>query len=108
MSSAYSIIENRSVHDSSLALECQGGVRDHPESTMDEVVRVHYPQPRVAVVELADRANSNLLTKPLVQGLGRAFVQFGREPELRAVVVHGYDSFFCTGGTKEDLIGVFE
>ena len=75
---------------------------------MDDVVHVHHPQPHVAVVELADRANSNLLTKPLVQGLGRAFVQFGREPDLRVVVLHGYDSFFCTGGTKEDLVGVYE
>ena len=75
---------------------------------MSEVVHLTSPESNLAVVELADRANSNLFSRELVEGLFRCFDQIRANSEFRAVVVHGYDSLFCTGGTKDELLGIFE
>lgn len=75
---------------------------------MDEVVKLSYASPRVAVVEMADRENSNLFSKPLVEGLLRSFAEVRVNEEVRAVVVHGYDSIFCAGGTREELLRIHE
>lgn len=75
---------------------------------MSDVVTLTYTEPGVAVVELADRANSNLFTRELVTRLFAAFERIRQDATARAVVVHGYDSLFCTGGTKDELLGIFE
>jgi polyketide biosynthesis enoyl-CoA hydratase PksI len=72
------------------------------------VVHLSRPSRRIAVVEMADRANSNLFTRELVSELMAAFEGLRREPEVHAVVVHGYDSVFCAGGTQQELLGIVE
>lgn len=75
---------------------------------MGGVVSLSYWSPHVAVVEMADRENSNLFSKPLVEGLLRCFEEVRENREVRAVVVHGYDSIFCAGGTREELLRLHE
>jgi polyketide biosynthesis enoyl-CoA hydratase PksI len=75
---------------------------------MSDVVHLTRPAPGVAVVELADQASSNTFSPALVQGLIDAFDAIAADPELRAVVVHGYGSIFCPGGTRDELLGIFE
>lgn len=75
---------------------------------MAEVVNLSYVSPRVAVVEMADRENSNLFSRPLVEGLLRSFAEVRANAEVRVVVVHGYDSIFCAGGTREELLRIHE
>ncbi|MDQ5909857.1 MAG: polyketide biosynthesis enoyl-CoA hydratase PksI [Pseudomonadota bacterium] len=75
---------------------------------MSEVVRLYYPDPRIAVVVMEDRAHSNLFSRPLVEGLLESFAAIAGNPAIRAVVVHGYDSLFCTGGTQEELLAIVE
>lgn len=72
------------------------------------VVQMTRPARRIAVVEMADRANSNLFTRELVGELMAVFEGLKREPEVHAVVVHGYDSVFCAGGTQQELLGIVE
>src|SRR4051812_8508069 len=75
---------------------------------MASVVPLSQPARRIAVVELADRANSNLFTRELVTELMSAFDTIRRDPDVHAVVVHGYDSVFCAGGTQQELLGIVE
>jgi len=72
------------------------------------VVHVTRPAPRIAVVELADRANSNLFTRELVHELFDAFRRLREAADVHVVVVHGYDSVFCAGGTQQELLGIVE
>ena len=72
------------------------------------VVHVTRPVPRIAVVELADRANSNLFTRELVHELFDAFRRLRETADVHVVVVHGYDSVFCAGGTQQELLGIVE
>jgi polyketide biosynthesis enoyl-CoA hydratase PksI len=72
------------------------------------VVHLSRPSARIAVVELADRANSNLFTRELVGELMETFARIREDAGIHAVVVHGYDSVFCAGGTQQELIGIVE
>jgi polyketide biosynthesis enoyl-CoA hydratase PksI len=75
---------------------------------MSQVVHLAYPDPRIAVVEMADRENSNQFTRALVEELAECVAQAQRNPDARVVVVHGYGSIFCTGGTRDELLGIFD
>jgi len=72
------------------------------------VVHLTRPAPRIAVVEMADRANSNLFTRELVHELFDTFARLRETGDVHAVVVHGYDSVFCAGGTQQELLGIVE
>jgi polyketide biosynthesis enoyl-CoA hydratase PksI len=74
---------------------------------MSEVVHYQIKDRHIAVIELADRENTNLLTPDLVSGLHEGLKRAVADPEMRVVVVHGYDSVFCSGGTRDQLLGVF-
>jgi polyketide biosynthesis enoyl-CoA hydratase PksI len=60
----------------------------------------------VAIVALEDRESKNSFSRPFVEGIERVFREIAASADLRAVVVHGYDNYFCCGGTKDELIGL--
>jgi polyketide biosynthesis enoyl-CoA hydratase PksI len=74
-----------------------------PESS-PAVVRLQWLDAGIAVVSMADRESRNRFSEALVQGLCAAFERIEKASETRAVVVHGYDSYFCCGGTLEELL----
>ncbi|MCB0209724.1 MAG: enoyl-CoA hydratase/isomerase family protein [Anaerolineae bacterium] len=75
---------------------------------MNDVVRLTYPEPGIAVVAMEERTYRNTFSKALIEGLMRAFDQIDRNPTVKVVVLHGYDNYFCCGGTKEELINIYE
>ncbi|NHZ81420.1 ptzG [Massilia sp. CCM 8695] len=75
---------------------------------MSSVVHLHFPAPHIALIELADRANSNQFTHELVVGLAHALDQAQADPAIHVIVLHGVDNVFCTGGTRDELIGIVE
>ena len=62
----------------------------------------------VGVVVLEDRESKNTFSPAFVQDLKRTFDVIAQSPDLHVVVVHGFDNYFCCGGTKEELIGLVE
>ena len=72
------------------------------------VVQLTRPVARVAVIELADREHSNQFTRELVAGLAGAIASVQHDPDTHAVVVHGFGSIFCAGGTRDELLGIFD
>jgi polyketide biosynthesis enoyl-CoA hydratase PksI len=75
---------------------------------MADAVKLTATRDGIAVVALEDRASSNTFSTAFVAGLLRAFEQIRSDSALKAVVVHGYDSYFCCGGTKEELMAILE
>jgi len=71
---------------------------------MEPVVTISRPSPGVAVVEMADRASRNTFSKALVRDLMAAFETLRGDPGIHVIVAHGYDSYFCAGGTQEELL----
>jgi polyketide biosynthesis enoyl-CoA hydratase PksI len=62
----------------------------------------------IGVVALEDRQSKNTFSPAFVQDLKRTFDTIAQTPEIHVVVVHGFDNYFCCGGTKEELIGLVE
>jgi polyketide biosynthesis enoyl-CoA hydratase PksI len=70
----------------------------------DDVVRFTEPEPGVVQITLRDRLHKNSFTRELTAGLFAAYRRIAEEVHVRAVVLTGYDTYFATGGTREDLL----
>lgn len=68
-----------------------------------EVVRLSFPSPAIAVVALEDGENRNMFSAGFIRGLQDAFAKVRRSAEAKVVVVHGFASWFCSGGTPDTL-----
>jgi polyketide biosynthesis enoyl-CoA hydratase PksI len=75
---------------------------------MAEVVRLSRQGAAIAVIEMADREGRNTFTRALVEGLGVALGRIAEDRTIKVVVIHGYDSIFCAGGTREELLTLAE
>ena len=73
---------------------------------MTDVVKLQYPEPTIAQVILEDREYRNTFSASLIQGLMTAFASL--KPETKVVIIHGYENYFCCGGTQEELLKLSE
>jgi polyketide biosynthesis enoyl-CoA hydratase PksI len=73
---------------------------------MADVVHFHRHGSAVAVIEMADREGRNTFTRALVAGLGVALQRVADDRTIKVVVIHGYGSIFCAGGTQEELLAL--
>lgn len=71
---------------------------------MESVVRLTRHGPAIGIIAMEDRAGRNTFTEALVAGLGTVFAEIAADPELKVIVIHGYDTIFCAGGTLEELL----
>jgi polyketide biosynthesis enoyl-CoA hydratase PksI len=77
-------------------------------ASVSEAVRLSWPSPGVAVLSMEDRGNRNMFSAPLVAGLLHRLEEVRRNPDARVMVVHGYDTWFCAGGTPQGLDDIRE
>ncbi|MDT0268350.1 polyketide synthase [Streptomyces sp. DSM 44915] len=75
---------------------------------MSQVVTVTEPLPGVAQIVMADREHKNTFTDALLAGLGEAFTRVAADERYKAVVLTGYGTYFCSGGTRDALLGIQE
>jgi len=73
----------------------------------DQVIRL-IRQDGVAVVIMEEKEFSNTFTHRFIKGMLAVFETIAGSPEIKAVVVHGFDNYFCCGGTKEELLSLQE
>ena len=66
-------------------------------------VRILRTVPGVALLAMEDREQRNMFSGSLVTGLHRGLKELSSDPEIKVVVVHGFDTWFCSGGTPEQL-----
>jgi polyketide biosynthesis enoyl-CoA hydratase PksI len=62
----------------------------------------------IAVVVLEEKENKNTFTDRFIQGVKNAFAALREYPGIKVVIVHGYENFFCCGGTREELMALQE
>ncbi len=70
------------------------------------VVSLREEAPGVAVIRMEDRASKNSFSPALVAELRAAFAAVAAHPGYRVVVVTGYDNYFCSGGTRDELMAI--
>jgi polyketide biosynthesis enoyl-CoA hydratase PksI len=74
---------------------------------MNEVVRLTYPEEEIAVIAMEDREQKNMFSSALVDGLLQVFDEIKYRQQTKVVVIHGYDNYFSCGGTKQELLKIF-
>jgi polyketide biosynthesis enoyl-CoA hydratase PksI len=73
---------------------------------MDSVIDFQARDDGVVVLTLQDREHKNTFTPALIDGLIQAYARINASDAYKAVVITGYDSFFCSGGTREGLLAL--
>lgn len=60
----------------------------------------------IAIVQMAEREARNTFSTALVQGLYEVFEKINQHEDIKVVVIHGYENYFCCGGTQEELLNL--
>lgn len=63
-------------------------------------------RPGILLVTMQDRVNKNTFSEAILAGLSDAFAAIGKSPSCKAVILTGYDTYFCSGGTQEALMAL--
>lgn len=74
----------------------------------ESVVGVDEVADGVVQITMRDRVHKNTFSNALIMGLREAFSEVAARDACRAVILTGYDNYFCSGGTKEGLIELYE
>jgi polyketide biosynthesis enoyl-CoA hydratase PksI len=72
--------------------------------TASSVVHLKEVEPGIVQVTLEDRVHKNTFSEALCLGLVDAFQQIQQQPAYKVVILTGYDTYFCSGGTRELLL----
>lgn len=80
----------------------------NPDPVNEPAVTVRALRPDIVQVTMQDRVNKNTFSEAILTGLADAFDEIGRNPCYKAVILTGYDSYFCSGGTQEALMALQE
>lgn len=60
----------------------------------------------IAIIEMIERESRNTFSHALIQGLMETFKIINLNEDIKVVVIHGYDNYFCCGGTQEELLNL--
>ncbi|NEZ57812.1 polyketide synthase [Adonisia turfae] len=78
-------------------------------STVSEsVVNVKEVEPYIVQVTMCDRVHKNTFTHQMSRELILAFQSIATNNTFKAVILTGFDSYFASGGTQEDLLTLQE
>lgn len=64
--------------------------------------------PGVIQLTMQDRTHKNTFSDALISGLHDAFRRVEGSRDCRAVILTGYDTYFCSGGTQDALLALQE
>lgn len=77
----------------------------HNQATIaDDVIELSELEPGIVCIRMQDRIHKNTFTHALSRGLIRAFETVASCKTWKVVVLTGYDTYFASGGTQEDLL----
>jgi len=71
-------------------------------------VSVTYSKQSIAIVEMKDKVSKNTFSDRFSQQLIAAFNTIKQNTLTKVVILHGYDNYFCCGGSKDELISIYE
>lgn len=72
------------------------------------VVDLQFVAPQIVQIRMQDRESRNTFSEALTEGLMNAFAEVERLPDCKVVVLTGYDNYFASGGTQEQLMNLSE
>lgn len=60
----------------------------------------------IALIIMHDEMNKNMFSEKLVKGLKAKFIQIRKMPNIKVLIITGYDNIFSMGGTQEQLLEI--
>jgi polyketide biosynthesis enoyl-CoA hydratase PksI len=70
----------------------------------DEVIDFTEIEPGIVQIRMQDRVHKNTFSHELSRELIRAFEKVAANESYKVVILTGYDTYFASGGTQEDLL----
>ncbi|MEY4483325.1 MAG: hypothetical protein RL693_777, partial [Verrucomicrobiota bacterium] len=70
----------------------------------DDVIELTEIEPGIVIIRMQDRAHKNTFSHELSRELIRAFATVAASETYKVVILTGYDTYFASGGTQEDLL----
>ncbi len=74
----------------------------------DEAIDLTELEPGIVCIRMQDRVHKNTFTHELSRGLIRAFETVAANENFKVVILTGYDTYFASGRTQEDLLALQE
>lgn len=74
----------------------------------DNVVDICEIEQGIVQVTMQDRIHKNTFSEELTLGLIQAFESIRTHQNYKVVILTGYDTYFCSGGTQEGLLAICE
>ena len=71
---------------------------------MEQVVELKEISEGVALIKMQDKVSKNTFSPKLMSGLIDAFKSIRNQNQYKAVILTGYDTYFASGGTQEQLL----
>lgn len=74
----------------------------------EDVIELLEVEPGIVQIRMQDRLHKNTFSHALSRELIAAFAKVSETPRYKVVILTGYDSYFASGGTQEDLLSLQE
>lgn len=74
---------------------------------MGQVVKLTQPEEGIIQITMEDRVAKNTFSPEFIEGITAAFEEAGNNPSCKAIILTGYDNYFCCGGTREELMAIY-
>jgi len=75
---------------------------------MEQAVKLEEINNDIILLTLQDKKGSNTFSKELIRGIIDAFALIENKQKYKVVIITGYDNYFCSGGTKEELFAFYK
>jgi polyketide biosynthesis enoyl-CoA hydratase PksI len=62
----------------------------------------------IGLVLMEEKEQKNTFSPSFIQDLQNTFDYINQESDLKVIILQGYDNYFCCGGTKDELLGIFK
>jgi len=73
---------------------------------MDQVVEITEMSEGIIQIKMQDKISKNTFSPELMMGLTDAFKSIGPQTQYKAVILTGYDTYFASGGTQDQLLAL--
>jgi polyketide biosynthesis enoyl-CoA hydratase PksI len=72
----------------------------------EPVIQLSEISEEVIQIKMQDKVNKNTFSSTLTEGLMSAYESIENNSKYKVVIVTGFDSYFASGGTQEDLLAL--
>jgi|GEM_PF-3541583 len=73
-----------------------------------DVVKLEELGNGVVQITMKDEENRNTFSPGIIEGLYKCFSAVAENKSYKVVILTGYENYFCSGGTKEQLISIWK